>query len=131
MRRTLACLLAAATFGGAVAGPGQALADPHHGRHYDDGRRYDGRYYRHHDDDDDGAAIAAGIVGLALGAALASGFNDDRGRVYDGRGYRSYDRYYSYDRGYYRAPPRPYTRTCRTERYWNGHNSYVDRTRCW
>ena len=45
--------------------------------------------YRHHDGDATGAAIAGGVIGLALGAAIASSNND---RYYD-RGY--------YDRGYY------------------------------
>ena len=62
------------------------------------------REYRHHRDrDDTGAAIAAGIVGLALGAALASSSND--------RGYSS-----SYYRGGY-AQPRPYG-------YSSGHGYY-------
>lgn len=50
------------------------------------------RYYRHHrgGDNDAALAIGAGIVGLAIGAAIASDRND---RYYD-------DRYYD-DRGYY------------------------------
>jgi hypothetical protein len=66
------------------------------------------RYYRHHGGDTAGAAIAGGIIGLALGAAIAS--SNDRDRYYDGyygrpRGYyyRSYPRY-----RYYRAYPRNY-----------------------
>jgi len=125
MRKTLACLVAAATFAGGVASAGQAFArPPPHGYHGYDGRHYDSRRYRHRDDDDDdGAAIAAGIVGLALGAALASGSNSGR----------------SYDRGYYAPPPRyyapsrsySYTRTCRTTRYWDPYYGHVERTRCW
>ncbi|MDO7844066.1 hypothetical protein [Sphingomonas immobilis] len=47
-----------------------------------------------------GAAVLGGIVGLGLGAAIAS--NNNRGYYRDGyydRGYRGYDGYY--DRGYY------------------------------
>jgi hypothetical protein len=52
-------------------------------------------YYRHHRGGDDAAiAIGAGLVGLAIGAAIAS----------DGRHGRYYDGYYDsgyYNRGYY------------------------------
>jgi hypothetical protein len=50
--------------------------------------------YRHYDRT--GPAIAAGIIGLGIGAAIAS---SNRDRYYD-RGYY-YDRPYFYDRGYY------------------------------
>ncbi|MFN3524011.1 MAG: hypothetical protein ACK4YQ_17325 [Phenylobacterium sp.] len=139
MKRMLACALAAVTVAGGVAAASEAEARPPHQRHYD-GRHYDGRHdgrYYHHrrDDDDDGAAIAAGVVGLALGAALASGWNDN-GRSYDrgyhrqpgygyGRGYSGYSGY----SGYY--APRPYNRTCRTTRYWDPYYGHVQRTRCW
>lgn len=69
-----------------IVAAGSASADPR------------GRY-RHHDNRDSGrteAAIVAGVVGLALGAALASNNND------------RYDRYDRYDRrGYAYAPPPP------------------------
>jgi Ni/Co efflux regulator RcnB len=132
MRRTLATALAVATFAGGVAAASAADARPRHGHpHYDsryyDGRHYDRRHYRDRDDDD-GAAIAAGIVGLALGAALASGANG--GVRYDNRGY--------YDQGYYAPPQRYYAprsrydRTCRTTRYFDRYyGRYVERTRCW
>ena len=89
MRKILASALAALTFGGAVA----ATASPAQAEHYGYYRPY---YYghRHHDSDDAAIAVAAGVAGLALGAALSSG---DRG----GRYYRSYpSRSYYYDRGY-------------------------------
>ena len=76
-------------------------------------------YYRGHDRGGDDAAIAigAGVVGLALGAALASG-NRDRDYYYDddyyqprGYYYRSYPRYYGgYDNRYYRNNRRGYNR---------------------
>ena len=52
---------------------------------------------RWRDNDDDAAlAIGAGIVGLAIGAAIASD-NDDRYYYRDRRYYRSYPRHYYYD----------------------------------
>lgn len=127
MRKTLAAALAAFTFAGAVATSADA----------GDRRRY------HRDRDDDGAAIAAGIVGLALGAAIASGGRDrgyyyDRGyygRPYYGGGY--YDRrYYGPPRYAYYGPPRgyyrPYHRSCRTVSRWDPYyGGYVRVRRCW
>jgi len=59
----------------------------------------DGRYRHRGGGDTTGAAIAGGVVGLALGAAIASSANDRR---YD-RDYYYDDRDYYYDRGYPRA----------------------------
>lgn len=105
MRKTFTALVAALVAGGAVAATAvPAEARPHGGRGY-----YNGYYngHRHHDHDNDaGVAVAAGVIGLALGAALASSYDNDRG--YYNRGY--YDRGY-YDRGY----SRPY--------YGNGYYS--------
>jgi hypothetical protein len=98
----------------------------------------DGRYYyRHRDRDDDGAA---GIAGLAIGAALASGGNRRGYGYYDGYSPRGY--YYDgYRRDGYYAPR--YYRPgyaygyggrgrCRTTSYWDDWNGgYVERTRCW
>ena len=68
-------------------------------------------YYRHYHHDNTGAIVGAGIIGLALGAAIAS---DNRGGYYDGyydsgyyndpyyNGYR-YNNGYFYDRRGYRA----------------------------
>jgi hypothetical protein len=55
-------------------------------------------YYRHHHHDNTGAIVGAGIIGLALGAAIAS----------DNRGYDGY-----YDSGYYNDP------------YYNGYAYYT------
>lgn len=54
-------------------------------------------YRRHHRGDTTGAAILGGIVGLGVGAAIAS--SNNRGRYYD-RGY-AYNGYYAQPRGYY------------------------------
>ncbi|MCW1429923.1 hypothetical protein [Novosphingobium sp. JCM 18896] len=80
---------------------------------------------RYRDRGDDAAlAIGAGIIGLAVGAAIAS----NRDRYYDGgyygprRGYAAY----GYPRSYYPAYPRGYyydralRRFYRNDRGWNG-----------
>jgi len=66
-----------------------------------------GHYYRYHGDRT-GAAVGAGILGLAVGAALAS--SGPRG-------------YYEPAPRYYYAPPPPpsYVEYCRTEWRWDGY----------
>ena len=66
----------------------------------------DGTYRGHGGGDDAAIAIGAGVVGLALGAALTSG-SRDRDYYYDddyyyprGSYYRSYPQYYSYNYDY-------------------------------
>jgi hypothetical protein len=131
MRKSLSAAMAAITFGGAVAAaavPAQVQANDYRDYYYGSGH-----YHHHHNDT--GAAVAAGVVGLALGAALASSSNHNgyrsggyysSGYAYDpyyGGGYYDrgyYDRGYSYDRGYY---PRGYAydrysyRTCESSRW--------------
>ena len=111
------------------------------------------RYYRDHRGNNAGAAIAAGVVGLAVGAALASNRRgyDDRGHYDNGyydrghynRGY--YDQGYhnrSYDRGYYQQPHYAYRhndyrghhngyygRQCITQRYFDEYSGQVVRVR--
>jgi hypothetical protein len=67
--------------------------------------RYDGRHYSHRHRHDRGDAVAAGIIGLALGAAIGVAITEDRDR-YRGGPPRAYDRYnegpYYHDDGYYR-----------------------------
>jgi hypothetical protein len=73
--------------------------------------------YRHHSDDA-GYAIAGGIIGLALGAALASHHNHyDRyhnGYGYNGYGYSGYNNY-NRDNGY---------NNYNNYNGYNGYNSY-------
>jgi hypothetical protein len=85
-----------------------------------------GGYYGGGGGDDAGIAIGAGVVGLVLGAAIASG-NRDRDYYYDdeyyyprGSYYRSYPRYYSYNYDYPRYERRGWS-NWRGDRYdgWN------------
>lgn len=109
MRKLISTALAAVTLAGAVA----ATAAPAQARDWDHGRGgyYHGGDYRggYYGRDNTGTAVAAGVVGLALGAALAS--SGDHGGYY-------YARPASY--GYYYGPPRYAYRTCEsTERVWD------------
>ena len=107
MRKSLTVAMAALTFGGAIAATAApAQARPH--GYYNNG------YYGHHHGNDAGVAVAAGVVGLALGAAIASngrpaGYNNG---YYGGRAY-AYDPYYG-DRYY---APRYVQRTCESQRW--------------
>lgn len=85
MKRFLASLLAL----GLAATSFPSAASAH------DWRRYS---YRHHRGD----AVAAGVVGLALGAVIGAAITDSNHRRYYDRRYSGcYDRC-GYDRGYYR-----------------------------
>lgn len=78
---------------------------------------------RYRGDDRAAVAIGAGVLGLALGAAIAS---DRRDRYYDDRYYyRTYPRYRTY---YYGPPPRYYYRYDRP--MWRG-DRYYHRYRGW
>ena len=103
MRKTLAAGLAALTFGGAIATaaiPATAEARPYHG--------YYGGYHGYGHHHDNSAAIVAGVAGLAIGAALASGNHHS----YYRSGY--YD--YGYAPSYYDYGYRPYA-MCESRRW--------------
>ena len=88
MRKILTGALASLTAAGALTAAAPASA----------------RDYRHHDNS--GAAVAAGIAGLAIGAAIASGNDGYYDRGYYDRGY--YGRSYYGGRTYYDGPPPGY-----------------------
>lgn len=110
MRKTIAVAMAALTIGGTVA----ATAAPA------EARPYRGDYYgRRHNNNDAGVAIAAGVVGLALGAAIAG--NSNGSGYYNNRSYygRSYAPGYAYGPGYgYGYAPR-YRMCTSRERVWD------------
>ena len=115
-------LIAAASLA-TLAAPMAASAQPYgHGGYNQAQRGGDyGRGYERHDGNA-GAAVAAGLFGLVLGAALASNSHPEYDRSYD----RSYGRSYGYDQPYeYRTG---YNTYCRTEtqayRGWHGRVDY-------
>jgi hypothetical protein len=104
MRKVLTAAMAAITLGGAVC----ATAAPAQARPY--GYSHYGHYYGHNNA---GAAVAAGVVGLALGAAIASNhgyYNRGYYGGYYGAGY-----YPAYGYGYAYAPPA--YRVCESTRW--------------
>jgi hypothetical protein len=105
MRKALTAAMAAITLGGAVL----ATAAPAEAQHYrGHGGYYHGGYGGHYRGGNGGAALAAGVFGLALGAALAS----DHGPYYGHRYYGpAYAPAYAYGYDY------PYYRTCETTRW--------------
>ena len=94
-----------------------------------DAQRYGGRGYYHRGGNAAGAALLGGIVGLGVGAAIASNNRGyDRGYYYGGPGYYAppppppvYRGYYGYDGGYY--APRCWSQW-RFDPYW-GRNVQV------
>jgi len=102
MRKFLTATAAALALGGVTLGAAAPAEARYHGGYYG-GHGYHG-HYRH---GGSGAAVAAGILGLAAGAAIAS----------------SGPRYY-YDEPVYYAPPPPayyYEGPyCRTDWRWDG-----------
>jgi hypothetical protein len=111
MRKFIAAGLAAATLVGGLGAGTTASAQYRHGGGYYGG--YHGGY--HHDNS--GAAVAAGIAGLAVGAAIASSSHP---YYYNG---------YYYDRPYYGYSYGP---RCRSYTVWDPYAyAYVVRRRCW
>jgi hypothetical protein len=117
MKKLLTTAVAAVTLAGAAA----ATATPAAAQYYRGGYHGDyGGYHHHHDNA--GPAIAAGVLGLALGAAIAS---NGHSYYYDRPYYGGY-----YDDGDYYGP-----RICESTRWvWDpyiGHRVPVrERYRC-
>lgn len=88
MRKALTAAMAAITLGGAVVATAAPAEARPHGGYYGG---YYGGHYRH---DNTGAAVAAGVVGLALGAALASNSHSYYDRGYYAPGYYAPGYYY-------------------------------------
>ena len=113
MKNSLTKALGMLTMAGALLATGPAEAWPRYGYHgYGGGYGgwHHGSPWRHgyrwyHDDDDAGLALGAGIIGLALGAAIASDRSHYDDRYYEGP--RSYYDDYGYERGYYDYDPYP------------------------
>lgn len=110
MAKKFAALAGAAIFALAAVAPSVASAEPRHRGgdrgYYDNyrGGHYDGRRGRHRGNNDD--AVAAGVVGLVLGAVIGSALSESRRDPPPG--------YYPpppqprYSGGYYDGPPPGY-----------------------
>ena len=135
--RNLTALLAAALLAFTTLAPAAADARDHRRGHgyyeYHDDYRYDRRRRHHRHRDNDGDALAAGVLGLILGVAIASAVNESRDRrdadryYQDRRDYRDrysdpyyddYDRRSAYERDYGAYPP-PAPQCTRRERQWD------------
>ena len=115
MKKIIAAGLAALTMAAAIAPAVTASAQDRH----DNGDRHDGD--RH---DNNGGAVAAGIAGLAVGAALA---DSNRGSYRNGYYYGQPQ--YAYD--YYYGPNYQGARHCHSSRYWDRDaRGYSNRTWC-
>ena len=112
-------LVKKAVLGTAMAATALAVATPADAQYR--------RYYRHRGGDDAAWAIGAGILGLGVGAAIAS---SSRSRYYDPYyggyygGYSGYDPYYGGGYGYYdpyygNGYGYGYTYRCTTHRQWD------------
>jgi len=103
MRKFLTAATAALALGGVTLGAAAPAEARYHGYH----GGYHGHYYHH----GGGSALAAGIIGLGVGAAIASD------GYYGPRGY--------YGPAYYAPPPPPPAYyyggpPCRTDWRWDG-----------
>lgn len=121
MKKSLTVAVAALALGATVA----ATASPANAHEYDGGGYYGGHHHN-----GTGTALAAGAIGLVLGAAIASsnhgyarsGYSDrgDYDRSYNGGSYYGGDYYgggYGYDRGYASGYYEPAYRVCEGSRW--------------
>ncbi len=122
MARKLTTLIAALTVAVTALTPTFAEARDHGRRGgYYDGRGYDrGHYdnrgrgdYRRHDNDDD--ALAAGVIGLALGAIIGSAVTSSNQQRY----------YQPPPRTYYAPPPAAYYPPPPPQGYYGGDQGYA------
>ena len=113
-----------AAAGLALVGTAVTVATPADAQRWRGGGRYHGGWHR---GGGSGAAVAAGILGLGVGAAIAS----------SNRGYYAHPGYYGYGApvyyggpGYY-APPPPYAYGygCRSDWRWDGWRGRYVRVR--
>ena len=84
MRKSLTAAVSALVIGGMAA----SVAVPAQAQY-----RYNDQYYDRRDDNDAGVAIAAGVIGLAIGAMLGSSSSNSRYNSYgynSGYGYNNY-----------------------------------------
>ncbi len=103
-----------ATLGATLAASALVTAAPAEAQRY--------RGYRDHRNNDAAVAIGAGVVGLAIGAAIASDRRDryyDDGYYYDRPRVVYRERYYRPYRGYYEAPRYRYR-----DRRWRERRGY-------
>jgi hypothetical protein len=121
MFRKFGAALSALALGTLALAPLSTAEARDHG--YYGGRGYYGGGYRHHDHDGD--AVAAGVVGLALGAVLGAALSAPRDPPPQ--------RYYGPPQGYYAPPPgRPYNDGYYEDRrYDDGPQTCYSRERQW
>lgn len=142
--KKITAVLTAMAFAAAALAPTAAVARDRHGGYYGGGHYDNHRHYRRHRDDD-GAAIAAGVVGLALGLALGAAASNNnqqpRARCYDNyqRCEPAYGQSYyapqqppsSYQGDYYGPPQGAYYDGPSGGGYYEGGNSCVRQVEQW
>ncbi len=114
MNKILTGALAALTLGGAVLGGATTASARDWDHHHDNG----------------GAALAAGIAGLAVGAALASSDHGYYDRGYNDGGYYAQPYAYAPAPAYYQGPTYySYYRHCRVQWRWDRWEGRYERVR--